>query len=304
MTTEISHVRKPWVAMSLSLTCCGLGQLYCGRAGRGLVMYSLSMLVGPLIAIAAILGGSTLAVVMLLVTLIAFLALTVWSAYDARNTACRMAAIDFEPQDYNRPVVYGLMALTWLPYALGLALYLRANVVEAFYLPTSSMAPTLVRGDCVLTNKLGIGTRDLERGEVVVFRNPQNRRQKFIKRIVALPGETVEIKAGQLLIDGKPLKREPAPLNESDQHAKADSGQTLYEWNGERRYTILVGKDADRMDTPQQTVQAGSYFVLGDNRGLSLDSRELGTISHGEIVGCVVYLYRPGDTWKRFGPVR
>ncbi|MBC8114386.1 MAG: signal peptidase I [Candidatus Saccharimonas sp.] len=304
MTTEMSHVRKPSVAMWLSTFCCGLGQIYCGRVGRGLVMYCLSMMFWPLVAITIFSGSTTVVLVVLAVLMAAVIVFNIWSARDARATARSMAAIDFEPREYNRPLVYGLMILTWFPYVIGLALFLRANVVEAFMLPSSSMAPTLVPGDRILTNKLGIETAMFSGGDLVVFRNPQNRTQKHIKRIVGLPGDTFEIKAGQLLINDRPLKREPVPAADETSSMNMEGKQAVYEWSGDRRYSVLIDKAGDNADVPKQTVPAGSYFVLGDHRGRSLDSREFGAISHGEIVGQVVFLYRPGDTWKRFGAIR
>jgi signal peptidase I len=304
MTTEMSHVRKPLVAMWLSTFCCGLGQIYCGRVGRGLVMYCLSMMLWPLVAITIFSGSTTVVFVVFVALLVAIIAFNIWSARDAKAIARSMAAIEFEPQEYNRPLVYGLMILTWFPYVLGLALFLRANVVEAFYLPTSSMAPSLIPGDRVLANKLGIGTATFSHGDLVVFRNPQNRRQNFIKRVVGLPGDTVEIKAGRLFINDRPLEREPVPAADQTPSMNVNESQAFYEWNGDRRYSILIDKAGDNADLPKQTVPAGSYFVLGDHRGLSLDSREFGAVSHGEIIGHVVFLYRPGDTWNRAGAVR
>ena len=304
MTTEMSHVRKPSVAMWLSSFCCGLGQIYCGRVGRGLVMYSVSMIVWPLVIVAVLLESANAVFAVLVALVVAAVVLNIWSALDAKATARSMAAIHFEPQEYNRPLVYGLMILTWFPYAIGIALFLRSNAVEAFYLPTSSMAPSLVPGDRVLANKLGVATASFSHGEIVVFRNPQNRRQKFIKRIVGLPGETVEIKAGQLLVNGRPLEREPVPTADETPAMNVEGRQAFYEWSGDRRYSILIDKANDKTNVPKQTVPVGSYFVLGDHRGQSLDSREFGAISQGEIIGQVLFNYRPGDTWKRFGSIR
>jgi len=191
---------------------------------------------------------------------------------------------------------------------LGLALFLRSNAVEAFVLPTSSMAPSLVSGDRILANKLGIETASFSHGDVIVFRNPQNRRQNYIKRIIGLPGETVEVKAGQLLVNGLRLEREPIPAAEETPAMKVEGRRAFYEWGGDRRYSILVDVDGNQnagtTDLSPQTVPIGSYFVLGDHRGLSLDSRTFGAIPHGDIVGQVIFNYRPGDTWRRFGSVR
>ena len=99
-----------------------------------------------------------------------------------------------------------------------------------------------------------------------------------------------------------PLKREPADRENVASVSK--TAETFLEWNGDRQYTILVDESDLNGDVSRRTVPAGSYFVLGDHRGASLDSREFGFIPHGDIVGLVVYLYRPGDSWARFGRVR
>lgn len=304
MTSEMSHVRKPSVAMWLSTFCCGLGQIYCGRVGRGLVMYSVTMMAWPLMAV-IILSGSVSVVVAGLGGLILVLGVfNLWTTYDAKAIARSMAAIAYEPQEYNRPLVYWLMILTSFPYVLGLALFLRANAVEAFVLPTSSMAPSFVPGDRVLANKIGIETASFTHGDVVVFRNPLNRKQNFIKRIVGLPGETVEVKDGAFFINDQPLPRDPIPAGDKTPAMTAGGKNAFYERNGDRKYAILTDAGGDAINVSKQTVPVGSYFVLGDHRGRSLDSREFGAIPQGEIVGQVVFNFRPGDTWKRFGSIR
>ena len=304
MTTEMSHVRKPSVAMWLSSFCCGLGQIYCGRVGRGLVMYSITMMAWPLMAVIVLLGSVPVVVAGLGGLILVLGLFNYWAAYDAKAIARSMVAIEYEPQEYNRPLVYGLMILTSFPYVLGLALFLRANAVEAFVLPTSSMVPSFIPGDRVLANKIGIETASFTHGDVVVFRNPLNRKQNFIKRIVGLPGETVEVKDGALFINDQPLPRDPIPAGDKTPAMTADGNNAFYERNGDRKYTILIDAGGDAINVSKQTVPVGSYFVLGDHRGRSRDSREFGAIPQGEIVGQIVFNYRPGDTWKRFGSIR
>jgi signal peptidase I len=299
MSNSLPVARKPWIAASLSMLCCGLGQIYCGRVARGLVMYSVAMMLGPLVVLTVLLGSSTFGLIVFLASLLAVLAVYLWSISDARRLARGLAGREFQPQEYHRPIVYWLMSLTSLPYALGLAVFLRTNVVEAFYIPSSSMAPTFVYGDCILANKLGIGSRTLHRGDLVIFRYSANRQQRFVKRIVALPGETVALRQGQLLINGQPLPREPIATHDTPQ----GTVQACYETNGDRKYKIFLSDADEQADFPEQTVPDGAYFVLGDHRGNSLDSRKFHAVSHGEMVGVVAYLYRPADTWQRFGVV-
>lgn len=304
MSTEMSHVRKPLIAASLSLMCTGLGQIYCGRAGRGLVLYSMSLLFGPLIVATAYFANSTPMLVAFLACLAGLIGLLIWSVRDAKAIARRMATTDFQPQEYNRPLVYTMMVMTNLPYVFGLAFFLRATVVEAFVVPTASMSPTLVPGDRILVTKIGINSQTLPRGELVVFRNPINRRQNFVKRIVGLPGETVEIKDGTVIINGRPLEQTPVPEKKENLPAKSDGGHAFLERAGGREYTILFDKPEERIQVPPTVVGPDAYFVLGDHRDLSLDSREVGSIPHGLMVGVVKYIYVPGDAWSRFGAAK
>jgi len=298
--------RRPAVAMSLSMLCCGLGQIYCGEAGRGLIFASLSLLLGPVVVATASTATSTVMLVLFLVSLVALFGVAIWSIADARRRARAMRGIPFVPRDYNRSVVYVLMAMTGLPYALGLALFLRANVVEAFRIPSASMVPTLVPGDRILVTKLGIAERTLQRGEVVVFRNPQDRNQRYIKRVIGLPGETVEVRDGVILINGEPLKTEPVPAaSPTESPDSKGSGARKIEHAGGASYVIL--DDPGEQETPRSvapvTVPLWSYYVLGDHRSRSQDSRTFGTVAHSEIAGVLSYLYWPGDRWSRFGRI-
>ncbi len=274
---ELSHARIPWVAMALTMCCPGLGQLYCGRAARGLVMFGSFAMFGPLVVTMSCIATSTPAFLVFMGCTLIYIGAAIWSAIDAKRIAQRMSGQSYSPRDYNHFAVYVLLSLTGLPYSLGLAYFLRANVMEAFIIPTSSMSPTLIPGDRILTNKLGIGTRSFSRGELIVFRNPENRRQQFVKRIVGLPGDHIEIKEGKLLING------------DVQFQAAESSNAA---------------PSKPLNRSTETVPAGSYFVLGDNRGNSHDSRNFGFLSHGEITGVVTYLYWPAKSWSRFGSVK
>ena len=275
MSLEPSHSRIPWLASSLSLICPGLGQIYCGRAGRGLIILGLISLFGPLIVGLALIATSTLSLILLGVCVLVFFGLSVWSAVDAKRIATSLKCQKYTLQDYNQLAVYLLLPMTSIPCAIGLALFLRSNVLEAYSIPTSSMAPTLIPGDRILANKLGLSTRTFQRGEVIVFRNPENRRQMFVKRIVGLPGDTVEVTERELFVNGELY------------HRLSDTATP----NRPPRLT-------------KESVPAGSYFVLGDNRDLSHDSRNFGLLSHGEITGIVTYLYWPAQSWTRLGSVK
>ncbi|MBS0202554.1 MAG: signal peptidase I [Planctomycetes bacterium] len=300
MNTEVFPVRKPWIAKSLSMICTGLGQIYCGRVERGLMMFCGSLLLGPVLIVTALIPNSTAMLVTFLISLAGLIGLVVWSVRDAGRIARSLTEAS-PPQVTFRPLVYILMTSTSIPYAIGLAFFLRATVLEAFIVPSASMSPTLVPGDRILVTKLGLSEHKFERGNVVVFRYPINHRQNYVKRIVGLPGETIEIKDGKVIINGKPLEQTPIPPEGKN---NTDSGQAFLERAGDREYTIRMDQPDSGIQLKPQVVAPDAYFVLGDNRTRSRDSREFGSVPHGLMVGVVRYIYLPGDKWNRFGVTR
>jgi signal peptidase I len=143
--------------------------------------------------------------------------------------------------------------------ALLTALLIKTFLLQAFYIPSDSMNPTLVVHDRVLVNKLSYHFHDVHRGDIVVFKRPPGeddpRIKDLIKRVVALPGDTVEGRDGQILIDGRALT-EP-----------------------------YIPKGTLTSDFPAQKIAKGKYWVMGDNRGNSKDSRVFGPIAKSLIVG-------------------
>lgn len=268
-----------------------------------MIMGAVALLLGPIVVVTALGGVSTTLLIVFLCGVTGILAVAVWSVIDAGRLARGMTGSSYVLQEYNRPAVYVLLSLTGLPYALGLAMFLRMHVVEAFYLPTSSMAPSLVAGDRVLTNKLGMADRTLRRGEVVVFRNPQDRRQNFIKRVIGLPGETVEISDGEIRVNGRAIVRDRISPP-SNAVMPADATELLYlEQNDGARYPILMDSGDAMPPMAPVHIPPWSYFLLGDRRAKSVDSRAFGPVAHGELVGIVAYNYWPAGGWNRFGRI-
>ena len=134
--------------------------------------------------------------------------------------------------------------------------FVRPFVVEAFWIPSGSMIPTLEIGDRVLVNKFIYRFTDPKRGDIIVFRSVDGSNEDLIKRVVALPGDTVAVRHGTLILNGKPQKEPYTNKNLPDRSFYA-----------------------------QITVPKGHVFVMGDNRGNSADSRVFGPLPMKNIEG-------------------
>jgi len=162
-----------------------------------------------------------------------------------------------------------------------LAVVIRTFVVQAFKIPTGSMRLTLLEGDIILVNKFLYGAkipftdlrlpkvRDPQRGDCIVFIYPENPKKDFIKRLVGLPGEVLEIRSGTIFINGKPVL-DPV-FSKIYYYNKGDLAE-------EGKVTII----------PQD-----SYFVLGDNSASSQDSRYWGFVPKQNILGKAILIYWP-----------
>jgi signal peptidase I len=294
--------REPWLAMTLSSLCCGLGQLYCGAGPRGLLLFCANLCAGPLLIGVLLISHATVALILALTILVVMLVVFFWGVTDAGRLAKQQRGTPYMLRDYNHLGVYVAMALSGLPYSVGLAMFVRANFFEAYVIPTSSMSPTLLAGDRILVTKFGLSEHPFSRGDLVVFRNPEQRRQRWIKRIVGLPGETLKIADGAVSINGTPARLQPLESPGRLMEFLSDDGVVWQEDFGDGRYPIYRQATADN-STATITLRAGEYYVLGDNRDHSADSRSIGPISHGEIIGVARYIYAPVASWARFGSI-
>jgi signal peptidase I len=163
--------------------------------------------------------------------------------------------------------------------ALLVALLVRTFFIQAFWIPSQSMEPTLHEGDRVLVNKLSYKLHDVHRGDIVVFKRPESAEsanpdddiEDLIKRVVGLPGDKIKTVEGVVYIDGEPLAEPYLP-------------------NGTK--TMMP----DGSDMQEKVIPEGELFVMGDNRGNSQDSRWFGTIDDDLIVGrAFVRIYPLGD---------
>jgi signal peptidase I len=301
VTEPNASPRSPWLAVVLSLFCTGLGQVYAGRVARGLTLFLASLLFPLAVALLLLLPPSTPVLVLVLALALAVVGLYLFAAGDA-FFAARAAGPEYRPRDYNAPSLYALFATVGLVYPAVSLIALRSGVCEAYYLPTRSMDPSYLAGDRVLANKLVVELKTIQRGDVVAHKAPDRRERNYLNRVIGLPGDTVEVRDGEVILNGKKLERDRVPLSSlSVPHGVGDAPVFEESLTG-RRYWVRVGKgEAAGANYAKREVPEGHVFVLGDNRGLARASTEFGPVPIGDVVGVVQYVYLPADSWVRFG---
>jgi signal peptidase I len=307
--TERTRARRPRTAFWLSALGTGLGHIYCGAFAKGFVLFFAGTLLGAVgaLVILPVWGGLQIAFA---AALIVSVALWVYAMVDAPRLA-RKTPPDYVLRDYNRWYVYLALVLLGLPPVLGLALHVRATMVHPMRMATGNMRPTIQPDERFLVNKMAYRHESPRRGDIVVLRNPDRRHVSLVRRVVALAGDTVEIRGGRLLVGGRELPRSKASA-ENGGGGPAER-EAFEERNGSARYSILLGGRRGLLfvpsetrpaaaDYPQSVVPKGHCFVLGDDRGLTEDSRTFGPVSLGDVVGRVDYVYLP--PWRSVGPAR
>ncbi|MEE2829377.1 MAG: signal peptidase I [Myxococcota bacterium] len=212
--------------------------------------------------------------------------------------------------------------------ALAVALLLRFFVIEAFKIPSGSMVETLAIGDFIFVNKLsyrteipytalsikvpGGGTTLVEwdqpdRGDVVVFRFPNDPTIDYIKRIVALPGDQVELRRGVLYVNGQEHERRfVREYGYKSQTCIPEEAKLYVESNGEIEYSVLarVGVQSGENFGPV-TIRPGHFFAMGDNRDNSSDSRVFGQAPIENIKGRAMFVWLSLDNCNSwFGKIR
>lgn len=310
VTVNIKSKRRIWVAIIFSLVMPGLGQVYCGKLARGLILNFLNILPLPIIIWLFSISNSSILIPTAITLILAAGIVQLIAIIDSGYLAKHMKT-DYELKDYNRWYVYVLLVLIVTGGSTGSALYLRNQTLEAFRVPTASNYPTIVPNDRFIANKLAYKNSDPERGDLVVFLNPTNRKINFIKRVVAIAGDTVEIKDGQVYINDEKLQRHKLDQSTLDNIRVEIKGVPLEgdvyeETNGDAKYKIILVKPPhDKMshDFEKITVPKHHCFVLGDNRNNSYDSRHFGPVLLATIKGRADYLYCPAKDWSRFGKI-
>ena len=287
-TTGTIRRRKPWVAAILSvLVVPGLGHLYAGFHRRAVLLFLLFPPAGVAVLMLIILIRVPLVNVAIAMAL--FLALYVLVAYAAANDTRKMTATA-RVHWFSR--WYSLLAAVVLVSAVirpAWVYVFRTTLVEAYKVPSGGMENTILIGDHLLAVKWAygwrlplfedvvFGARPAERGDLVVFPFPEDPSRPFIKRVIGLPRETVEIRDKVVYINGKPL--DEAYVRFLEPPVRRDDPE--YGLRGE----------SIRDNWGPKVIPEGQLFVLGDNRDNSRDSRFWGFLRQDSLLGRAEVVY-------------
>lgn len=223
-------------------------------------------------------------------------------------------------QNIHKEPVLVEYARSFFPVILAV-LILRSFLVEPFRIPSGSMMPTLLDGDFILVNKYAYGVRlpvldtkvievgEPQRGDVLVFRYPEDPRQDYIKRVVGVPGDTVVYHKKQLFINGEPVAQTHLGSYQTNGTGRGMTGADMFKENlATVEHEILVMKTRPRHDM-KTVVPEGQYFVMGDNRDNSNDSRAWGFVPEENLVGKAFMIWMNWDhvqtkvSWDRLGTI-
>ncbi len=328
------------IAAALTLFMPGLGHIYNGQLRKGLIIYFLFhlILIGvfSILLIRSLIPFNLLFAVLLLIYIYKFLIAQVVSYAKAEGKG-------YEPRPFNRLYVYlAMIALSMYVIEPLYASVLRANLIEFFRVPTGAMEKTILVGDFIFGDMRKRNIPTLEQGDVIIFKYPHNPLEKYVNRLVAGPGQTIRIVNQEILIDGEAffhpehlqyVDRQPKPAGWSDPNifprgngnkdhygpvripARGDTLSALtdrdvlwYVATMDGHQIHLQGSISilDGEPISYYVVEQDYYFMMGDNRDQSFDSRFWGFVPHDYILGEALLVYFsinkkrfPFVTWER-----
>jgi signal peptidase I len=218
------------------------------------------------------------------------------------------AAKRYIVSDFSGDVISSIQSLIG---TVVIAIFVITFIVQAFQIPSGSMENTLLVGDYLLVNKLCYGGKGLgnhlmpyqkiARGDIIVFHYPVDPTQHFVKRVIGVPGDRLRMVNKKVFIDGKPLDEpyvhflEPANNLFRDDFPRLDIPAYNMEWPWHKQMQKLI-------EDGQLIIPEGHYFVMGDNRDDSQDSRYWGFVPQENIIGRPLVIYWSVQDWDRSSP--
>jgi signal peptidase I len=273
--------RKWWIAGIMSFLLPGLGQLYNGQPIKGCFFFTI-----PFISLSGLLlclNLKSFIWIGLSVYLLIY-AFRIVAIIDAIIWAIKQR-VNFVLKKYNKILIYLLLFVCIEGIAVFTSINIRAKYIEAYKVPFGSMEPTLQIGDHILVDKR-VSLLNPNYGDLIVFQSPDDPETDYVKRVIALGGDTVKIVNKKVFVNGKILTENYTDYIDSK---------------------IIPGNLSPRDNFGPITILKNKYFVLGDNRDNSADNRFWGTIDRAKIKGKVLSIYLSIDyktkkiRWKRFG---
>lgn len=273
--------KEPLLAVMLAVMITGLGQIYAGKVKRGILFFCIPLILTIPLILYILNPNTTTNPILLLLPILGvgykiFVIVDAYccaKAYNVSNNLTRSISAGKRVLLIVGIIFFG--SIFNPSYIIGL--YIKKNVVESFKIPTKTMKPTLLSGDLILADKVIYKKSEPRRGDVIIFIYPEDTKKMFVKRLVGLPGEKVEIRNGSILINGTVL-------------TEASFANKYYYNRGD------YAKEGQAITIPQD-----SYFVLGDNSASSKDSRYWGFVPKKYIVGKAYKIYYP---FNRSGAIK
>lgn len=288
--------RRIWVTVILTFLGFGLPSIYCGNLRAGIFI---EISVGLLLLSLEVLTGVIAEFFMLIILIFTFLMFTIgFLVYNIKLTQKTNRLNTPRINKMGRIIL--LIALLSLSVSEGFSLFVKWKLADGFSMASTSMENKLFVGDYLIVTK-GIDPGEIQNGDIVIFKYPGNPRfghkdkgTNYLKRVIAIGGQTIKIVNKQVFVDGEPFDEPPSVIyitNRVSPHYK-------------ERYPWGLG---NRDNMPETTVPEGKLFVLGDNRDNSSDSRYWGYVNAEDVIGKARFIHFSWDSennrirWERLG---
>jgi len=258
------HERRWWMAAFLSILIPGLGHVYNGRLTRGILLFSIWTVWSGLIMFLTLTLMDQPSQDSHIILFYGIFLISIVIHFVILSSAIKLSLKNknYHPKRFNRWYVYFLVIFFVFPVGVRFWHWRKANVFHFYKIPSTSMMNTLVPGDVVVSNQRYYLKNKPDRGNLVIFQFPDNWKVTFIKRIIGMPGDTLLIRSGTVIVNNRTL---------SEPYIVSDT-----EGNGHEKKSSVFGP---------VVIPNNSYFVMGDNRAWSIDSRRFGPIHKSYIIG-------------------
>ena len=302
--------RKPLFALALSLFLIGLGQVYNGKLRKGILFFLISIIFPLLLLQLSVAIPDKMLIVFLLLSLLASLGIYIWAALDAWKHAKRIGK-NYTLKTYNKLYIYILLIIVLNLFSFGPIIDWQKICFFAlpYRMATGSMIPTVLPGDFIMTDRRidhSAENHGLKRGELVVFKYPESKEKHFLKRVIGLPGDEIEIKGMELYVNGeKRTGEEVSYMQERRDEYIKERTVAFYEESASGTYVVFFLEGTARKNL-KVTVPEGNCFVLGDYRDNSRDSRHWGMVPLDDVIARAKLIYysvnpESGIRWGRIG---